>query len=80
MVGQGDADQTEEEIAWAAEAKIARSKRLVRNTEKAAGKRHTLLQDRHDDFANLDEDAGDAPPMGGTTPSLIDVTQPTMRQ
>jgi hypothetical protein len=66
MVGQGDApaDQTEEEIAWVAKAKIARSERLMRNTEKVAGKRHTLPQDWHDDFANLDEDAGDALPMG----------------
>jgi hypothetical protein len=44
MVVQGDApaDQTEEEIARAAEAEITRLERLARNIDNATGKRDTL--------------------------------------
>jgi hypothetical protein len=44
MVGQGDApaDQTKEEIAQAATTKITRSKRPVRNEEKAVEKNKCL--------------------------------------
>jgi hypothetical protein len=45
MVGQSEspppANQTKEEITRSVKAKIARAKRLVRNVEKLAEKRHT---------------------------------------
>jgi NADH dehydrogenase FAD-containing subunit len=67
MVGQGDAlvEQTEEEVAQAAETEIARAEKLARNIEKVVEKRNTSPHNRHDGLAVLNEDSRDgAAPRG----------------
>jgi hypothetical protein len=82
MVGRANvfANQTEEEIAQAIAMEIARSERLARNAEKAAGKRNTSSWDHNDNLTDSDEDGGDGAASGGTTPSSIVVAQPTARR
>jgi hypothetical protein len=67
MVGQGDVpiENTEEEIARAAEAEITRSERPTRNANKEVGKKHTSPRDRHGGTVNSDDNAGDGATVGG---------------
>jgi hypothetical protein len=66
MLGQDDAsaDQTEEEIAQAMIEEITRSKKLAKDTEKAAGKKHMASQDLNGDLASSDEEGGDGATFG----------------
>jgi hypothetical protein len=72
MVGQNNVpgDQTEKEIAQAAPAEIARSKKLAKDVEKAVRKKHMSPQDQNDDLVVSDEDGegggrGDGTTFGG---------------
>jgi hypothetical protein len=62
LVWQGEtfANQTEEEIARAAEAEIAWATQLADESDKAAWKTHNFPWDRCDGSRELDEEAWDA--------------------
>jgi hypothetical protein len=66
MLGQDDAsaDQTEEEIAQAMIEEITRSKKLAKDTEKAAGKKQMASRDLNGDLASSDEEGGDGATSG----------------
>jgi hypothetical protein len=67
MLGQNDppVDQTDQEIVDAAAAEIARSKKLAKHAEKAAGKKPIPAQGRDSELASIDEDDGDDTTSGG---------------
>jgi hypothetical protein len=66
MVGQTDApgDQTEQEIVKVDVVEIARSKKPVKDVEKASGKKHMSPGDRNDNLTDSGEDCSNGTTSG----------------